>query len=140
MRHRIDQGPKPPEGYDIDSLKYYKLNPLYIEGETSYLCYNDPRDFKSDITHMPDSTLIWTFGNNLVQESEHNYDSVFTVKGGPSYGWSYVKLKIETKTGFEWESSPKNFWTGVFNNTMVTGTAAVCPNSVYTYTAQVPGG
>ncbi len=133
IRHAIDDNP----GYSSDSLKYYKLSPS-MAGSTTNLCYNNIRDFETDITHMPDGTLKWTKGNNLSIIGEDD-EPEFKVKGGSSFGWSYVKLEIETQSGFTWEST-KNFWTGVFNNTYVTGSSAVCPNSVYTYTAQVPGG
>jgi|GEM_PF-850195 len=135
IRHKIDDCPY----YDTDSLKYYRLYPEGITGSTSNLCYNVERDFNTNITKMPAGTLTWTKGNNLSIIGDDD-EPEFTVKGGSSFGWSYVKLNINTQSGYHWESSPISFWTGVFNNTSVTGTAAVCPNSVYTYTAQVPGG
>jgi len=109
-----------------------------MTGSTSNLCYNVTRDFNTNITNMPDGTLTWTKGNNLSIIGEDD-EPEFTVKGGSSFGWSYVKLQINTPSGFTWEST-KSFWTGLFNQTWVSGWPSVCPNITYTYTALVPGG
>jgi len=133
FEHDINDCPYEPK----TNLKYYTLDPK-MTGSTSNLCYNVTRDFNTNITNMPDGTLTWTKGNNLSIIGEDD-EPEFTVKGGSSFGWSYVKLQINTPSGFTWEST-KSFWTGLFNQTWVSGWPSVCPNITYTYTALVPGG
>jgi hypothetical protein len=133
MAHQKEDCP-----WDDGAIVYYKLNPK-MTGETTLLCYNVQRPFTTDITHMPSANFVWTKGSYLATVTGGGiHDYQYTVKGAGN-GSTYVNLTFTTPSGFTW-SPGKSFWAGKFENTVVTGQAAVCPNSIYTYTAQVPGG
>jgi subtilisin family serine protease len=88
----------------------------------------------------PNSTVSWTYSSNLTYVSGQG-TSTLTVKGKSSYNSSgWVKATITTQNSCSNATRTKNIWVGKFNSTVVTGTAAVCPDTYYTYTAQVPGG
>ncbi|MCJ7446776.1 MAG: S8 family peptidase [Bacteroidales bacterium] len=81
------------------------------------------------------STVTWNKSSNITIVSSTS-TSCTVVANGIGNGW--VEANI---TGI---CNPitlrKDVWVGTFESTYVTGQAAVCPDSYYTYTAQVPGG
>jgi len=78
-------------------------------------------------------TLTWHKSSNIDWVSGSN-PATFRANGfSNSSGW--------IQAYYDGIPGPKiDVWVGTFNGTVVTGTAAVCPSSIYTYTAQVPGG
>ena len=85
------------------------------------------------------TTVNWTKSNNLSDVSGQGTNS-YTVKAASSstFGLGWVEATIDGDRGdviFR-----EDLWVGKFESTVVTGQAAVCPNSLYVYTAQVPFG
>ena len=85
------------------------------------------------------TTVNWIKSNNLSEVSAHNTNS-YTVKAVSSstFGWGWVEATIYGDCGDF--TIREDIWVGKFECTSVTGQAAVCPDTYYTYTAQVPGG
>ncbi len=78
-------------------------------------------------------TLTWQTSPNISYVSGSN-PAIFRANGWNNYyGW--IQAYYDGLPG-----PIINVWSGTFESTVVTGTSAVCPNSLYTYTAQVPGG
>ena len=101
------------------------------------LCYSSTGSYI--INNLPSSdTLIWNYSSNLqLVSSQNSNPAIFKNVGGDGSGWIYATVCSSCGR----ISSPiYNMWCGKFQNTVVTGQAQVCPNSIYTYTAQVPGG
>jgi len=93
------------------------------------------------ITNRPPGTTVnWEKSNNLSYVSGGQGTNSYTVKAVSSstYGWGWVEATIDCNCGDV--TVRKDFWVGKFEATFVTGQAAVCPNSLYVYTAQVPIG
>ncbi len=89
------------------------------------------------VSNIPSGyTVSWTNGSNLTLQSASGNSAVFLENGN---GASWVKATLNGPAG-SFNLPQYSVWVGVFSSTVVTGTAAVCPNSLYTYTAQVPGG
>jgi hypothetical protein len=80
------------------------------------------------------STITWDKSSNLTIVSSTS-TSCTVSPNGTGDGW----IKATLTQGC---SVTMNVWIGAFSSgsISVSGTAAVCPNSLYTYTAQVPGG
>jgi hypothetical protein len=74
----------------------------------------------------------WSFSANL-QQTGSGTNSITLKSTGSGAGWVRATVGTYTTPDF-------NVWGGIFVNPVVTGQTAVCPNLIYTYTAQVPGG
>jgi hypothetical protein len=82
------------------------------------------------------STILWTKSSNISIVNQTT--NTVTVTGyGTTSGSGWIRGAINTPCGY---AIQKSVWVGKFESTVVTGTSAVCSNSLYTYTAQVPGG
>jgi C1A family cysteine protease len=89
------------------------------------------------VSNIPSGyTVSWTSASNLTLQSASGNSAVFSENGS---GASWVQATLHGPAG-SFTLPQYSVWIGLFNSTVVTGTAAVCPNSLYTYTAQVPGG
>jgi Zn-dependent metalloprotease len=86
----------------------------------------------------PTDTIYWTCSSNMNMISNQGSNPCYFQGNSTGAGW--IRAKIITKDGTEILGPLKSIWVGKFENSVVTGTAAICPNSLYTYTAQVPGG
>jgi hypothetical protein len=108
---------------------------MYVSGPTPNLVCSGGTTFS--LNHPPAGcTINWNKSSNLSLVNNYGETAVFTsVPGAGSSAW--VKVSV---SGCSFDISTYPTWAGVFNNTVVTGQAAVCPNSLYTYTAQVPFG
>ena len=85
----------------------------------------------------PNSTVSWNSSSNITLPSDRNVNPIIATPNGNGTGWvqAYVSTTCESVTLPQFP-----VWAGEFESTAVSGQAAVCPNSLYTYTAQVPGG
>ncbi|NQU81506.1 MAG: trypsin-like peptidase domain-containing protein, partial [Bacteroidetes bacterium] len=113
-----------------------KIRRQYISGpflvctsNSTFTLYNRPSG----------TTVSWTPSSNLSYVSGQGTNS-YTVKAASSsrFGWGWVEATIDCDCGDV--TFRKDLWVGKFQATFVTGTAAVCPDELYTYTALVPGG
>ena len=88
----------------------------------------------------PGTTVNWTKSPYLNYVSGQGTNS-YTVKAASSTtsGSGWVQATISGNCG-NVIIRDDDFWVGKFENTVVTGEAAVCPDTYYTYTALVPGG
>ncbi|TAL75072.1 MAG: hypothetical protein EPN88_03430 [Bacteroidetes bacterium] len=134
VKHTLAQCPF----YNNAVIKYYRLYPE-IDGSTEALCANQERTFTSTTT-IPTSTYTWTKDDSRLDLVSGAGTPSFRVKAKNTSGNAWVNLQITTPSGEVATIPYKYFWIGIFANNVVTGQAAVCPNSIYTYTAQVPGG
>ncbi len=101
---------------------------LVCSSGTSYSISNVP----------PGHTITWSSGSYLTRVSPQGSNPcTFTSNGN---GSSYIGATISSDCGPAFQLTNLTVWAGKFESTVVSGTAAVCPNSLYTYTAQVPGG
>jgi lysyl endopeptidase len=121
-----------PCGSGVTTLdgKYY----FQISG--SYVVCSSGASFS--VNYVPQGFSIhWTPGPNLTRvSSQGSNPCTFQATGS---GSSWIRATIITPC----DSSvlpDYPVWAGVFCCTVVTGTAGVCPNSLYNYTAQVPNG
>jgi hypothetical protein len=87
----------------------------------------------------PGSTVSWSHSSKLSYVSGQN-TSTYKVKASSSSTSGTGTVTATMTNGWNSRSITKDVWVGKFNSTVVTGTAAVCPDTYYTYTAQVPGG
>jgi hypothetical protein len=78
-------------------------------------------------------TLTWQKSNNIDWVSGTN-PATFRANGFNNY-WGWIQAYFDGIAG-----PIINVWSGRFESTVVTGTAQVCPGSLYVYTAQVPVG
>ena len=134
FKHHKNDCPYEPK----TNLKYYKLNPG-IEGSTEALCSNQERTFTSNTT-ITGSSYSWTKDDTRLDYVSGSGTTSYRIKAKNTSGNAWVQLQITTPSGEVATTPYKYFWIGIFANNVVTGQAAVCPNSIYTYTAQVPGG
>lgn len=135
VQHARDDG---PAGYQMYNRKYYRLNPG-ISGSTEALCSNQERTFTSNTT-ITGSSYSWTKDDTRLDYVSGSGTISYRIKAKNTSGNAWVQLQITTPSGEVATTPYKYFWIGIFANNVVTGQAAVCPNSIYTYTAQVPGG
>ena len=85
----------------------------------------------------PIYTIEWSNGSNLTRVSPQNSNPcTFNLNGN---GSSWIQAKLISSVGTI-TLPKKEVWAGKFESTVVTGQVQICPNSIYTYTAQVPGG
>ena len=82
-------------------------------------------------------TVSWAKSSNLTLSPGAGNTATFTANGN---GWSWVKATVKSISCDSVVLPIINVWVGIFSGFGVSGQAAVCPNSLYTYTAQVPGG
>jgi hypothetical protein len=89
----------------------------------------------------PGETVTWSSSSNI-SYSSGQYTNNYTVVPIGVAGYGYIAASVSTGAGCGSFTLPQdnNVWSGKFESTYVTGTAAVCPGSLYTYTALVPGG
>jgi len=103
----------------------------YLTG--SYLVC--PTNTPYTLNDLPSGCSVsWNKSSNITIVSS-NSTSCTVVSNGNSSGWIEAIITGTINTTIH-----KDLWVGKFESTAVSGTAAVCPNSIYTYTAQVPGG
>jgi len=107
------------------------------------VCYSTNPLNASDFTasNSPTcSTIDWTTSSNLeVVDGDNTLTATINAKNSTSQGagWVQINYILDSVT----TAGPRqDVWVGKFANTVVTGQAAVCPNSLYVYTAQVPIG
>jgi hypothetical protein len=92
------------------------------------------------ITNLPAGyTPTWNSSSNIAYSSGQGTNSYRVVPTGTA-GYGYLGASISNGCISSTLSNYTNVWSGKFESTSVSGTAAVCPNSLYSYTAQVPGG
>ena len=100
------------------------------------LCFS-PKMYS--LNNIPNGCSIhWTNSANISRTSAdgNSYAYFKTVTSGPAW----IQPILTSDDGTVVNGPKKEIWAGKFESTPVTGQAAVCPNSIYTYTAQVPGG
>lgn len=115
------------------SLQAYRTK-LSITGNYVLLCTPTPYTISGVPTN---STLSWNCSTNIAKISTPGSNPFNFQANGAGPGW--IEATLNTDCG-NVLLNRYNVWVGKFESTVVTGTAAVCPNSIYTYTAQVPGG
>lgn len=94
------------------------------------------------LNNHPAGTIVnWTKSTNLVEVSGQGTDN-YVVRASSSSGIGWVQATITPTSGGCGSVTLPQFpvWVGKFESTYVIGQAPVCPGSLYTYTAQVPGG
>jgi hypothetical protein len=129
---------------DPDNTEAMSTNTVgipYISGP-NFVCYSPNATF---ILHnRPSGTNPnWTYNTSLLSYVTGQGTNNFTVKAKTQYvygvgGW--VKATISKGSCDLLNFQKDGFWVGRFQNTWVTGQAAVCPNTTYLYTATVPYG
>ncbi len=133
FRHNWNNTP-----YGNTNLRYYVST--MINGEKTVLCNSSSRNYT--VRYIPNATYSWTVGSGLTKVENGN---MVTVTASPSYsGSSFVEVTITSPIGGgqnDIKTSPRfEFWVGSFSSIYVTGQSSICPNSIYTYTADVLGG
>jgi hypothetical protein len=136
--------PSQPDGNDFD----YNLGPLDADGNGNCLpieisggwlvcTANKTYNF---INRASGKSITWSKSDNLTEVSGQSTDQyVVKAYSSSSSGPGWVRATLSS-TGCNNIVYQKDVWVGKFESTAVTGQAGVCPNSIYTYTAQVPGG
>ncbi len=81
-------------------------------------------------------TVSWNKSSNLIMLSASGNTAFFKGNGTNGSGWIQATLT----SGSCSKVLNLNIWTGIFVNPTISGQSAVCPSSLYTYTANVPGG
>lgn len=100
---------------------------LVCTSGTSYSVSNVPSGY----------SVEWSQGSYIYRSSaQYSNPCTFASTGN---GYSWIQAKLVSSNGSITLPS-LTVWSGKFNNTSVSGPAAVCPGQLYTYTAQVPGG
>jgi hypothetical protein len=129
LRHWLD-----PVGTNPTGLNGSKL--VYVSG--SYVVCSTGSTFTAN--NLPSGYSVnWNnLSSNLhVVSTQGNLATIAANSGVSGSGWIQPIISngscIDTLILI-------NVWAGIFTNPVVTGQAAVCPNSLYTYTAQTPGG
>ncbi len=106
---------------------------LVINGNYNLFCTPTPYTLQYV---QPTSVISWDCSSNITKCSVPGANPFSFQANGNGNGW--IQATIPTYCGNI--VITKNLWVGKFESTVVTGTAAVCPGNLYTYTAQVPGG
>jgi bacillolysin len=83
-------------------------------------------------------TVSWTGSSTLTLPQNTNVNPITVTANG--YGPAWLHACLISANGETVYLPVTMLWAGKFEGTAVTGQAQVCPNSIYTYTAQVPGG
>ena len=129
LRHWLDPVGSNPMGMNGSKLSYVGGPYVVCSVGATYTVYNLPIGY----------TVNW---NNLspnlhIVSSQGNIATIAANNGANGDGWIMPIISsgdcVDTLAQF-------NVWAGIFINPIVTGQAAVCPGSLYTYTAQTPGG
>ena len=94
------------------------------------------------LTSVPSGcTLTWSNSSNLQYVSGQGTNSyVVKAPSASTFGNGTVSVTISSPQSCSSTIRSMNVWVGKFESTVVTGQAAVCPDTYYTYTANVPGG
>ncbi|MCK4345730.1 MAG: hypothetical protein KAX05_10635 [Bacteroidales bacterium] len=131
-RHDHDACP-----FDGTERKYYKLD-LSTSGDFLLCTTNKEYTLNDD----PDGTITWsvTPSNRTTPSSDSGNPAVIKASSGTVFGYCYITYNLTTCGNASYQIISDSFWVGKFHTTVVTGQAAVCPDELYTYTAQVPGG
>ena len=84
---------------------------------------------------------VWN-GSSYVTTPVSTVSASISVKAPSSNGAGSISVTAKRSSNgvLDSETISMDLWSGVFSSPTVTGTAAVCHNSIYTYTAQVPYG
>ena len=106
-----------------------------------FVCYSPSETFTL-LDRPSNSSVYWTYNTSLLSYVSGQGTNYFTVRAKTSYSQGQGWVQANTTVGNCDAASFRfdEFWVGKFNNTVVTGQAAVCPNTTYIYTAQVPFG
>lgn len=103
------------------------------------VCYNTNKTY--NLSNCPTGASVsWSKSSRLSWVGTPSGTSC-TVRAlsSSTFGAGWVKATV-TNTDNTVLYVTKNVWVGKFESTAVTGTAPVCPNSSYNYSASVPGG
>jgi hypothetical protein len=100
-----------PAGYQMNSRKYYKLNPQVL-GSTAPMCSVQNRTFSSNI-NMTGATYTWTYSSSNLNYISGAGTTNFTIqsKSGES-GYAWVQLQITAPSGKIATSQALSFWLG----------------------------
>jgi len=107
----------------------------------NFVCYSPSSTFT--LHNRPSGTTVnWTYNTSLLSYVSGQGTDNFIVRAKTQYvfGEGWVQATISKGSCDPLGFQKDDFWVGRFQNTQVTGQAAVCPDELYTYTAQVPGG
>lgn len=94
------------------------------------------------LTNSPSGTITWsTSPSNLTYPSSGSGNPA-SIRQATSIRTGYCTLTFTLSTcgNASYTIESDQFWVGKFESTVVTGTAPVCHNSLYVYTAHPPGG
>lgn len=103
-----------------------------------YLLFCSPTQYTVNYL-PPQATISWTKSDNISIVSSQGSNPCNFQANGAWNGPGWIRATIITDCG-NIVLPDINVWVGKFDATVVQGQAAVCPNSLYTYTAVVPGG
>lgn len=123
---------------DIAGIRYlYGLPGANLPISGSYVVCSAGSAFTAN--GLPDAveSIVWDSGPNLQRVSSQGSNPCTFSSTGNGSSWVRATLYSDCDNI---TLRQKDIWSGTFESTVVTGTAAVCPNSLYVYTAQVPGG
>lgn len=112
----------------------------YISGP-DFVCYSSNETFQ--LNNRPSGASVsWTYNTSLLTYVSGQGTDSFVVRASSSTikGDGWVQAAITTGSCDPVNFRDEDFWVGRFNNTVVTGQVAVCPNTTYRYTAVVPFG
>jgi hypothetical protein len=87
---------------------------------------------------FPVNTIVWKCSSNIIYQSAPTQTSAIFKTNSSIAGTGWITATITPCASITFPVF--SVWEGKFESTVVTGQAAVCPNSLYPYTAQVPGG
>jgi len=101
-------------------------------------CYNPVQYSLENLNLAIGGSSAWTIKQNGITRASGTGANASA--SNITNGALDVKYTVSFTSGLAPLTFEKEFGFGIFNNTVVEGDAAVCPNSLYVYTADVPGG
>lgn len=116
------------------SIEIY--TPSWIDG--SFLDCSNPVQFELKDKDTTATAVTWTIKQSGITKASGS--GVNASASNISTGAGEVEYTISFGCGLASLEIAKDFWFGKFESTPVAGLSAVCPNSLYVYTANVPGG
>ena len=108
-------------------------NQMYIDGPW-LLCFSSQSFTIQDL--IPSATITWSCSSNITRISTQGSNPCYFQANSSGSGWIKASINAQCDN----MDIVYNIWAGKFEYTVVTGTAAVCPDTWYRYEAQVPGG
>ncbi|MCJ7448225.1 MAG: M4 family metallopeptidase [Bacteroidales bacterium] len=123
--------------YAVGVGSAFQLSDVTISG-TTLVCSSGATFTVNNLP--PSCTVSWEkTGNLTLLSSNSNGDTAVFASNSNGPGW--IRAFINSAScGTSYPTPYFEVWSGTFESTFVTGQVAVCPDSYYTYTAQVPGG